>query len=132
MSARAFRSCTRFGVNYSRFTRPASTISQSLPSIPISVQVSPQEVASQSLTWRNLELATRALHRDGLVVLEDVIDHSKLDFLNRKMMEDAQTLRAAGDKSPYNYNKGSAFAFILQIAKLTNLEKEHPAGSAHG
>ncbi len=71
--------------------------------------VSPQEVYARSLTLQNLELATRALHRDGLVVLEDVIDHSKLDFLNQKMLEDAYTLQSAGDASPYNYNKGLVF-----------------------
>ncbi|TAQ88820.1 hypothetical protein B7494_g2845 [Chlorociboria aeruginascens] len=88
-------------------TRHNSTISRSLSPLPISVSVSSQEIASGSLTWRNLELATRALYRDGLVVLEDVIDHSKLDFLNQKMLEDAHILQSAGDTSPYNYNRGN-------------------------
>jgi len=79
---------------------------RSLSSVPIAVKVSPQEVASNSLTWQNLELATRALHRDGLVVLEDVIDRAKLDRLNRKMADDAHTLQSKGDASPFNYNKG--------------------------
>lgn len=78
-----------------------------LSSLPISVKVSPQEVSAKCLTWQNLELATRAIHRDGLVVLEDVIEHSKLDRLNLKMAEDALKLQAAGDASPYNYNKGN-------------------------
>ena len=78
-----------------------------LSSVPITVKVSPQEVAAKSLTWQNLELATRAIHRDGLVVLEDVIEHSKLDALNQKMVEDALKLQSAGDASPYNYNKGN-------------------------
>lgn len=79
---------------------------RALSSLPISIKVSPQEVASRNLTWQHLELATRALHRDGLVVLEDVIDHKKLDKLNAKMAEDAAILQSAGDESPYNYNKG--------------------------
>ncbi|RFU27077.1 hypothetical protein B7463_g9275, partial [Scytalidium lignicola] len=78
-----------------------------LSSLPVVVHVSPSEVAAKRLTWKNLELATRAFHRDGLVVLEDVIDHSKLDALNKKMIEDAAILQAAGDASPYNYNKGN-------------------------
>jgi hypothetical protein len=43
---------------------------------------------------------------DGLVVLEDVIEHSKLDFLNEKMVSDALSLQGLGDKGPYNYNRG--------------------------
>ena len=77
-----------------------------LSSLPISVLVSPREVSSKTLTWQNLERATRALHRDGLVVLEDVIDHDRLDMLNAKMAEDASILQSAGDAGPYNYNKG--------------------------
>ncbi len=89
-----------------RCASPITTLRRTLSSLPISVKVSPQELASKSLTWQNLELATRALHRDGLVVLEDVIDHKKLDTLNIKMAEDAAVLQSAGDASPYNYNKG--------------------------
>ncbi|KAH8802486.1 phytanoyl-CoA dioxygenase family protein [Xylogone sp. PMI_703] len=81
--------------------------SPKLSSHPIAVNVSPSEVAAKTLTWKNLELATRALHRDGLVVLENAIDHSKLDALNKKMVEDVAVLQAAGDDGPYNYNKGN-------------------------
>jgi hypothetical protein len=70
------------------------------------VKVSPEEKAQGSLTNKNLELANRALHHDGLVVLENAISHEKLDFLNEKMVEDARKLQAKGDESPYNYNKG--------------------------
>lgn len=77
-----------------------------LPSLPMVIKVSRQEVASGLLNWKNLELATRSLHRDGLVVLEDMIDHTKLDRLNEKMVKDAVLLQSAGDASPFNYNKG--------------------------
>ena len=83
------------------------TFSRSLSSQPITVSVSNAEKTSRSLTLQNLELATRALHRDGLVVLSNAIDTTRLDILNRKMKQDALTLQAAGDASPYNYNKGS-------------------------
>jgi hypothetical protein len=43
-----------------------------------------------------------------LIVLEDVIEHEKLDFLNEKMVTDATYLQSLGDKGPYNYNKGCA------------------------
>ena len=77
-----------------------------LPSTPTSVRAS-QEILGKQLSCRNLELAIRALHRDGLVVIENVIDHSKLDSLNERMTEDARILQSADDASPYNYNKGS-------------------------
>lgn len=78
-----------------------------LPSKPISVRVSETEVNAGKLDWRNVEIATRALHRDGLVVLEDLIKHENLDKLNRKMVEDAYVLQAMGDDGPFNYNKGN-------------------------
>jgi hypothetical protein len=47
------------------------------------------------------------MHRDGLVVVEDVVPHEDIDILNKKMIEDAHTLQARGDKGPFNYNKGN-------------------------
>jgi len=87
-----------------------------ISSHPISVKVSPQELAQKKLTWENLELATRAIHRDGLVVLEDVINHSSLDALNSKMVEDAKALQALGEDGPYNYNRGYVLNFVIHIA----------------
>jgi len=68
-------------------------IPRKLSSLPKVVDVSPEEKSSGKLTWKNLELATRALHHDGLVVLENAISHSKLDFLNEKMVRDARILQ---------------------------------------
>ena len=56
-----------------------------LQSTPISISVSKGEVESGELSQRNLEIATRALVRDGLVVLEDLIEHDVLDKLNEKV-----------------------------------------------
>ncbi|OJD34470.1 phytanoyl-dioxygenase [Diplodia corticola] len=78
-----------------------------LPSEPISVRVSEAEVTAGRLGWRNVEIATRALHRDGLVVLQGLIKHENLDRLNKKMVEDAYVLQAMGDDGPFNYNKGN-------------------------
>jgi hypothetical protein len=85
----------------------STSIPRKLSSLPKAVDVSPEEKSSGKLTWKNLELATRALHHDGVVVLENAISHAKLDFLNEKMVRDARTLQDMGDAGPYNYNKGS-------------------------
>ncbi|KAF4471349.1 hypothetical protein FALBO_1740 [Fusarium albosuccineum] len=71
------------------------------------IQPSQKEVSNLALDSRNLEKAVRHMHRDGLVVVENVVPHEHLDLLNKKMVEDALTLQARGDKGPYNYNKGN-------------------------
>ncbi|EEU39363.1 uncharacterized protein NECHADRAFT_94287 [Fusarium vanettenii 77-13-4] len=58
------------------------------------VQPSVKEINNLSLDSRNLEKAVRHMHRDGLVVVEDVVPHEHLDLLNKKMVEDANTLLA--------------------------------------
>lgn len=74
--------------------------------MPISIRPAADELKQGSLTQRNLEIAIRALSRDGLVVLEDMVDHAILDRLNEKMVQDAYELQARED-SPFNYNKGN-------------------------
>jgi len=81
---------------------------RNLSSSPVIAHVTSQKIAARNLGWHNLEMATRALHRDGLVVLQDVIGHSKLDALNSTMIRDAYKLQALGDDGPFNYNKGYA------------------------
>jgi hypothetical protein len=81
-------------------------MSPRLPSTPISIVPSATEVKAGKLNQRNLEIATRAISRDGLVVLEDMVDHAVLDRLNEKMVQDALELQARKD-SPFNYNKGN-------------------------
>lgn len=62
---------------------------------------------NKSLAPRNLELAVRSLHADGLVVVEDVVPHKDLDALNEKMVKDARYLQSLGEKGPFNYNQGN-------------------------
>lgn len=81
-------------------TTPAS-------SQPITVKPTPEEISSRSLGPRNLELAIRSLHRDGLVVIANAIPHEDLDHLNTKMVQDGRTLQARGKDSPFNYNPGN-------------------------
>ncbi|KAJ8115163.1 hypothetical protein OPT61_g3125 [Boeremia exigua] len=78
----------------------------SLPSAPISIIPSASELREGRLEQRNLEIAIRALVRDGLVVIEDMVEHSVLDTLNTKMVQDAYHLQSRKD-SPFNYNKGN-------------------------
>ncbi|KAF1846498.1 phytanoyl-CoA dioxygenase family protein [Cucurbitaria berberidis CBS 394.84] len=75
-------------------------------STPISIVPSPTELKHGRISQRNLEIAIRALARDGLVVIEAMVDHSILDRLNAKMVHDAYKLQASKD-SPFNYNKGN-------------------------
>jgi hypothetical protein len=81
-------------------------MSARLSSSPISVVPSNAEIQNGLLNQRNLEIAVRALARDGLVVLENMVDHATLDRLNAKMVEDAYELQSRKD-SPFNYNKGN-------------------------
>lgn len=78
----------------------------SLPSTPLSIKPSATEVKDGILTQKNLEIAIRALERDGLVVVEDLVQHSTLDKMNKKMVEDAYDLQSRKD-SPFNYHKGN-------------------------
>lgn len=86
----------------------------SLSTDPIKISLSQSELKVGALTQRNLEIATRALHRDGMVVIEKLIPETLLDRLNEKMVKDALELQARKD-NPYNNNKG----YIQQDPPLT-------------
>lgn len=91
-------------------TRPplaSLTRSRLLSTTPFVIRPSKQEIEDQILGPRNLELAVRHIHQDGLVVVEDVVPHDHLDFLNEKMVQDARTLQARGEDGPFNYNQGN-------------------------
>lgn len=90
-------------------TRPLASLTRSrlLSTSPFVVQPSSQEIEEQVLGPRNLELAVRHVHRDGLVVVADVVPHDHLDFLNEKMVQDARALQARGKDGPFNYNQGN-------------------------
>lgn len=84
---------------------------------PMVVKPSSDEIANTKLNARNLEIAVRHVHRDGLVVIEDAIPHSDLDVLNTKMVEDARTLQARGEDGPFNYNLGNLQQDAPPVAK---------------
>ncbi|GAA5991732.1 hypothetical protein JCM11641_004846 [Rhodosporidiobolus odoratus] len=81
----------------------AATYSTSIASI----RPTAAEREAKRLTQRNLQTALEALHRDGMVVLEDVVDHGALDKMNKRMLEDTAKLVNLGDKGPFNYNRGN-------------------------
>lgn len=91
------------------------------PSTPLRIHPTAAEKAAGRLSWRNLEIATRALRRDGLVVVAGLIDHEPLDRLNAYMVPDALSLQARGEKGPYNYNRSN-----VQQDPLLTLEKWEP------
>ncbi|KAF6830117.1 phytanoyl- dioxygenase [Colletotrichum plurivorum] len=77
------------------------------PTHPVIIRPSETEVRNNLLGPRNLEIAVRHLHSDGLVVVEDVVPHGDLDALNEKMVKDARYLQSLGGKGPFNYNQGN-------------------------
>ncbi|OCL05975.1 phytanoyl-CoA dioxygenase family protein [Glonium stellatum] len=81
---------------------------------PIRISLSQSELKVGALTQRNLEIATRALHRDGMIIIEKLIPEALLDKLNEKMVKDAYELQARKD-SPCNFNKG----YVQQDPPLT-------------
>lgn len=75
--------------------------------MPAVVRPSQSEIQNATLDARNLEMAVRHIHRDGLVVIEDVVPHDEIDKLNTTMVQDAKALQDLGDEGPFNYNLGN-------------------------
>ena len=74
---------------------------------PFSIRATSDELRNGRLNERHLEQAVRHILEDGLVVVENAVEHSVLDKLNEKMVEDAMYLRGLGEKGPFNYNLGN-------------------------
>lgn len=105
MSQILFRARAAFG-RHSQI-RSLSTQLGKLTSHPTSIRPSQDEIKHTRLSHQNLEVAIRSLHRDGLVVVENIIPHDCLTRLNKKMVEDAYHLRSKKGDSPFNYNPGN-------------------------
>jgi hypothetical protein len=88
-----------------------------LSTTPVVIRPSTLELKAERLNSRNLEIAVRQLHQDGLVVVEDVVPHDSIDQLNTKMVEDALILQARGEKGPFNYNQGNIQQDAPPVAK---------------
>ncbi|KAJ5210531.1 hypothetical protein N7491_010338 [Penicillium cf. griseofulvum] len=87
--------------------RSLSTQLGKLTSHPTSIRPSQDEIKHSRLSHQSLEVAMRSLHRDGIVVVENVIPHDYLNRLNKKMIEDAYSLRSKNGDCPFNYNPGN-------------------------
>lgn len=85
--------------------------------LPVTVKPSAEEIKNRTLGARNLETAVRHMHRDGLVVIQDVVPHAALDTLNIKMVQDARALQARGEDGPFNYNLGNLQQDAPPVAK---------------
>jgi hypothetical protein len=75
---------------------------------PTYITPTPKEIDERKLSPQNVERALYALHFDGIVILQNIIDHAHLDALNEVMVKDAVYIAGLGDKSPYNYHKGTS------------------------
>lgn len=75
---------------------------------PVVIKPGRDEISQGRLAARNLEKGIRALHDDGLVVIEDAVAHKDLDHLNAKMVRDARKLQERGKDMPFNYNVGNS------------------------
>ncbi len=69
----------------------------------LSLKITPEEARSGQMTPAHLADAVRAVHDDGFVVLENVIETAHLDVLREKMFADLSAFMARDD-APYNFN----------------------------
>lgn len=91
-----------------------------LGTTPTVIKPSSLEIQKGILEARNLEKAVGAVHRDGLVVVEDVIPHDSLDQLNKKMVQDARILQDRGEDGPFNFNTGNLQQDAPPVAEFFN------------
>ncbi|KAI5921438.1 hypothetical protein F4810DRAFT_712476 [Camillea tinctor] len=101
------RRALRKGAHITTAFTGARLLSSAAVRMPRVIRPSTAEIKSSRLNERNLELAVRSMHEDGLVVVEDVVPHEHLDHLNEKMVRDARELQARGEDGPFNYNVGN-------------------------
>ena len=78
-----------------------------------SITLSPSELSSKTLTSHHLQEALEALHRDGILVLNNAVSTTNLDTLNSRMVPEAQTLY---DRENTHHNFGTGTGNIQQDA----------------
>ncbi|KAG8936386.1 hypothetical protein FRC02_002610 [Tulasnella sp. 418] len=71
-----------------------------------SIRASAAEISAGRLTLQHVQKALEALHRDGIVVIENAIKHENINKLNERMVEEAKLLRDRPN-SPFNYVRGN-------------------------
>lgn len=70
---------------------------------PAEITPSPEELARGRLNDANIKLLLSGLHRDGAVILKDVIDPSHLAKINDFMIKDTENELKKGDKLHLNF-----------------------------
>ncbi|CAL5874769.1 uncharacterized protein PFLUO_LOCUS9071 [Penicillium psychrofluorescens] len=61
------------------------------------IELTSEELSSEQIGSHNLQKAIEALHRDGIVVLQNAVDPSHLDTLNARMVPEAEKLYARAE-----------------------------------
>lgn len=64
------------------------------PSPIVFVKLTPEELETKQIGSHNLQKAVEALHRDGVLVIENAVDTAHLDALNKRMVPEAKELYA--------------------------------------
>lgn len=72
----------------------------------LELNITPDERERGAPRPEHLAAAVEALRRDGLVVLNDVIDRAHLDLLRERMFTDLPALLGRKD-APFNFNRGN-------------------------
>lgn len=71
-----------------------------------SLELTPEELAAGRMSQASLANALRALHEDGFLVIEDVVDRAHLAVLRDRMLEDLPLVVARKD-APFNFHAGN-------------------------
>lgn len=72
----------------------------------VKLDITPEEVEGRKMRAEHLRAAVEAVHTDGFVVLNRVVDLAHLDALRDRMLEDLEALRSRKD-APFNWNRGN-------------------------
>src|SRR5438270_579427 len=72
----------------------------------MNLEITPEEMSSGRMAPEHVEAAVEAIHAEGFVVLNGVIDTGHLEILHDRMREDLKALVARED-APFNWNAGN-------------------------
>jgi hypothetical protein len=72
----------------------------------LALDITANEVTTGQMTPDHIAAAVHAVHTDGFVVLNNVVDPKHLAILREKMLADTQAILARDD-TPFNFNSGN-------------------------
>lgn len=75
-----------------KYPTKATNMTSDQLSGPRLIELTPEELQTKKIGSHNLQAAVEALHRDGLVVLNNAVDVDHLDKLNARMVPQAKDL----------------------------------------